>query len=1009
MQKHFLAMGQDRITGLLPARLFRSAKRLPLAKLHPTLGDMSILSRVPRFVLLGAVALGLSLPAIAQVTGAGDASTTIRPQVDRSPWLFKGSDITPDLQWHFGTLPNGLRYAVRNNGVPPGQVSIRVRIDAGSLYEDDSEQGYAHFMEHLVFRGSTYVADNEAKRTWQRLGATFGSDTNASTGFISTVFKLDLPSATTESVSESLKILSGMMAGPTFDDKVVSSERPVVLAEQREAPGPQVRYGDALRATMFAGQPVATRSPIGTTKTLEAATQASLRTFHDKWYRPERAVVVISGDVDPVLLESLVDKNFSSWKGVGPNPADPDFGAPSDKSPKTGVLVEPGIPTRVSLGVVRGWKFNNDTVIFNQKRLVDLLAVQIINRRLESRARSGGSFVAAGVSLDDVARSVNGTFVTVLPIGNDWEAALKDVRATIADAQAKPPSQAEIDRELAEIDSGYRNSVDTARVEAGAAQADNMIQALDIRETVASPEVSYSILKGARAANMFTPAAVLASTKRIFVGDATRAFVTTPTADTAATTKLAAAIDADVSKLGARRTAAKAIDFSKLPKLGPPAKVVSRETIAALDMEKVVFSNGVRLMLFANNSETGRVYVRVRWGGGYNALPATQRTPTWAADLALIPSGIGTLGQEQLDQLTTGRRLGMDFAIDDDAFVLLSTTSPADYKDQLRLFADKLGSPGWDPAPVTRAKALLLSGYDSAESSPDGVLGRDLEYFLHDRDPRWGAPPKDAITALTPAAFRAFWQPVLATGPIEVQVFGDVNADEAIAAVASSLGTLRTRTTGAAEGAQVRFPAHIATPVIRTHNGRDDQAVALIAWPTGGGVEGTAEGRKLELLAQIFTDRLFDRLRTESGASYSPSVSASWPQGLSSGGRVLALGAVPPDKTALFFRLAREIAADLVKNPIGADELQRAKGPMQQYVMRASTGNTFWLNLLGGATYDPRLIDTARSIVVDYSSVTPEQLQAVAAKYLRPDKDWTMEVVPKSVAQKQGLTVTAGQ
>jgi zinc protease len=648
-------------------------------------------------------------------------------------------------------------------------------------------------------------------------------------------------------------------------------------------------------------------------------------------------------------------------------------------------------------------------VIFNQKRLVDLLAVQIINRRLESRARSGGSFIAAGVNLDDIARSVNGTTVTIQPVGNNWEQALKDVRAVIADAMANPPSQAELDRELAEYDSAMKNGVDTSRVEAGSAQADNMVSALDIRETVAAPDVSYAILTDARAKGMFTPASILASTKRIFEGDATRAFVSTPTPDTGAGAKLAAALTADVSKLVPKRTAYAAIDFSKLPPLGAPASVVSRETLSDMDMEKVVFSNGVRLMLYPNPGETNRVYVRVRWGGGYNALPSKKRTPAWAGDLALVPSGIGNLGQEQIDQLTTGRRLGMDFGIDDNAFVLGAVSSPADYQDQLRLLADKLGSPGWDPSPIARAKALLNNNFAGLEASPDGVLSRDLEYFLHDRDPRWGMPPKPVVDALTPGSFKSFWQPVLASGPIEVQVFGDVKADEAIAAVAKTLGALKPRSASTAAATAIRFPAHNADPVVRTHNGRPDQAVALIAWPTGGGVEGIAESRKLEVLAQVFSDRLFDRLRTESGASYSPSVQSSWPTGLSAGGRVMAIGQVPPDKTDLFFRLSREIAADLAKNPITDDELKRVKEPMIQYVLRSSTGNGFWLNLLGGATYDPRLIDAARSIIIDYNGITASELQAVAAKYLRPDKDWTMEVLPKSVAAKEGLTVAAGQ
>ena len=709
---------------------------------------------------------------------------------------------------------------MRKNGVPPGQVSIRVRIDAGSLYEDDSEQGYAHFMEHLVFRGSQYVADNEAKRTWQRLGATFGSDTNANTSFTQTVFKLDLPAATPETVDESLKILSGMMEAPSFDDKVVNSERPVVMAEQREAPGPQVRYGDAMRATIFAGQPFAVRSPIGTTKTLEAATAATLRGFHDKWYRPERAVVIISGDIDPVLFESLVDKNFSSWKGKGANPADPDFGTPATKQPATGSLVEPGIPTVVSMGVLRPWHFNADMVIFNQKRLVDLLAVQIINRRLESRARSGGSFIAAGVNLDDVSRSVNGTFVTIQPVGNNWEQALKDVAAVIADAMTNPPSQAELDRELAEYDSAMKNGVDTARVEAGSAQADNMVSALDIRETVAAPDVSYAILTDARKKGMFTPAAILASTKRVFEGDATRAFVSTRPRYRRGGE---ACCRADRRRIEADDEAHRADRgrFLEAAAARPPGKIASRELLPDLEMEKIVFANGVRLMLYPNPGETNRVYVRVRWGGGYNALPATRRTPVWAGDLALVASGIGKLGQEQIDQLTTGRRLGMDFAMDDDAFVLGAVSSPADYQDQLRLLADKLAAPGWDPAPIARAKALLATSYAGFESSPDGVLSRDLEFFLHDRDPRWGTPPKPAVDALTPASFRAFWQPVLAAGPIEVQVFGDVKSEEAVAAVAKTLGALKPRIAATAAAPVIRFPAHNANPVVRTHTGKE--------------------------------------------------------------------------------------------------------------------------------------------------------------------------------------------
>ncbi|MDB5707156.1 MAG: peptidase [Sphingomonas bacterium] len=960
---------------------------------------MHVSSRALRLSLIASLFFGLAPTVSGQnVQPHPDAAAPEQNIASRDAWLYKGSDIVPDAAWRFGTLTNGLRYAVRKNGVPPGQVSVRVRIDAGSLMENDSELGFAHLIEHLSFRGSEYVPDNETKRVWQRLGATFGSDSNAQTTPTQTVYKLDLPNASEASLDESLKILAGMVSKPNITQTALDGERPAVLAEQREQPGPQVRLSDATNALFFAGQPFADRSPIGHIKTLEAATPEAVRAFHDRWYRPERAVVVVSGDLDPALFERLVAKYFGAWRGTGAAPAEPDFGTPDAKQPATAAIVEPGLPPSIQMAVLRPWKFNADTVIFNQNRLVDQVAAAVINRRLETRARAGGSYVLARVIIDDPARSANGTFLQVMPVGDDWEAALKDVRAVVADAQAAPPSQAEIDRELADQAVTYKTMVDTARADAGSKLADDMVQAVDIRETTTSASVIQDVFADARRRKMFTPARILASSRKIFEGVATRAIVSTTKPDDKASTKLAAVLGADVKGLAGARTAQASVNFSKLPKLGPPAKVVSREKVSEFGLEKVVLSNGVRLMVYSTNSEDDRVYVRVRFGGGYNALPADREAPVWAADFALIASGIGKLRQGDIDQMAAGRRIGLDFDVDDDAFQLGALTSPGDLSDQLRLMAAKLAAPAWDPSPLARAKTLVLANYAGLDASPDGVIARDLEGLLRSGDPRWGTPTREEIQQTTPESFRALWEPLLATGPIEVQVFGDISVDEAIKAVARTIGALKPRANDARPAPPIHFPAHNLTPVIRTHDGPENQAAAVIAWPTGGGIEGIEDSRRLDVLAAIFSDRLFDRLRSEAGASYSPNVSSSWPIGLASGGRLMAVGQVAPSNLPLFFRLSREIAADLVSNPVSDDELKRTIGPMTQALIRQSTGNQFWMLQLGGATYDPRRLSAFRSVLSDISTMTAADLQAAARKYLRSDTDWTMEVVPKSAA-----------
>ncbi|WP_296077811.1 insulinase family protein [uncultured Agrobacterium sp.] len=132
-------------------------------------------------------------------------------------WAHRGSDIPADAAWRTGTLPNGLRYAVRTNAQPTRSISIRIRVDVGALMEDDDQQGWAYLLEHMVFRGSSRFPDGAAMQEWERLGASFGSDTNAATSLTSTTFKLDLPRSDAESYGHSLDILADMLATARLD------------------------------------------------------------------------------------------------------------------------------------------------------------------------------------------------------------------------------------------------------------------------------------------------------------------------------------------------------------------------------------------------------------------------------------------------------------------------------------------------------------------------------------------------------------------------------------------------------------------------------------------------------------------------------------------------------------------------------------------------------------------------------------------------------------------------
>lgn len=950
---------------------------------------------------LALAALLLSSTAYAQTAAPAAASA---PKSVKQPWLYEGSDVPVDESWTFGVLPNGLRYAVKKNDVPAGQVSIRVRIDAGALHENNEEQGFAHLIEHLSFRGSTFVPDGEAKRIWQRFGVTFGSDSNAQTTPTQTVYKLDLPNATPEKLDESVKIISGMIRNPRISDTALNAERSIVLAELRENSGAQLIYSDALRQHAFQGQRLANRSTIGTPETLQAATAQALNAFHDRWYRPENAVIVMAGDMEPAQLANLIQKYFYDWKGTGPRAPEPEFGDPTPTGTPTRVLVEATLPTTVSIAYLRPWRKVDDTIAYNQQLLVDALALQIINRRLEVQARGGGNFLFAEVAQEDISRTADATLVSVTPVGDRWEAATKDVRAVIADAVATPPSKADIDRELVLFGNALRTMLDSYPFEAAAKQADDIVNAVDIRETVAAPKTVVEVFEGMK--DKFTPERLLASTQALFKADVTRLMLSSPVPVADADNRTLAALQAPVTANTGARLANNALGFDALPKLGAPGKLVSEESISRLEMTKLELSNGVRGLLYPNKAESGQIRVLVRFGKGYQSVTPTNGRLLWAGPYVLPENGIGKLKRTDIDQMVNGRRIELNFAIDDDAFEFSASTRPDDLADQLTLIATKLEHPGWDAAPVERAKALATSGYDSFEMSATSVLQRDLEYLLRSKDPRWKAAAPAEIAKINAATFQAYWAPLLSQGPLEVMLFGDFDKATAISALEKSFGAMRPRAPVAVAPAAktVSFPAPIEAPLRLTHKGSSDQAAAVMAWPTGGGIAGITEGRQLEILAAVFRDRLFEKFRAEQAASYSPDMAASWPKDFNSGGYLMAYTQVKPADVDRFFDFANEVAADLSANPVSADELQRAVEPMKQAVERAASGNTFWLNQLKGATYDQTRFAALGRLYNDYTQVTPEQLQGLAKRYFVKEKAWKLVVSPQGGGMSQTVS-----
>src|SRR5579862_5542423 len=276
---------------------------------------MNALKRSFAGLVLGlfAATLGTLLPGSAPLRAQAPAAQAAAPPT------FNPQDVIPfDAAVRTGTLPNGLRYFVRHNGLPGKRVALRLTVRTGSLYEADDQQGLAHLIEHMAFNGTEHFKPGELVSYFERFGARLGPHVNAATGFDQTVYMLELPTDNADVVAKGLTALADFAGGLSLIPEEVEKERGVVIEEWRGGLGAGSRIRDKQFPVLFYQSRYAERLPIGKPDIIRAAPVARLKAFYDTWYRPERMALVIVGDVDAQAMEASVRSTFGNVRDRAP-------------------------------------------------------------------------------------------------------------------------------------------------------------------------------------------------------------------------------------------------------------------------------------------------------------------------------------------------------------------------------------------------------------------------------------------------------------------------------------------------------------------------------------------------------------------------------------------------------------------------------------------------------------------------------------------------------------------
>ncbi len=909
------------------------------------------------------------------------------------------SDLKPDPAAVWGRLPNGLRYVIMPNKEPQGRASLRLVVGSGSLYETDAQRGLAHFLEHMSFNGSAHYAPGTLVEYFQRLGMSFGGDTNAYTSFDSTVYMLELPDTRATTLAEGFQVFGDYAGSLLLGTKEIDKERGIILAEKRTRDSVEYRTSVAEYQFLLGDALFPKRMPIGLTDVIEQAARPEFVDLYNAWYRPDNLAVIAVGDFAPAAVEAQLKETFGPLQARAPARPQPDLGRiPAAPGLHVKYHADPeAASATVSIETVTPYGGEPDTAANRLKYLPRDLAFQMLSRRLAILAKKENApFTSGHANVDEAYNFFRNAAVELTCKPENWRGALTTAEQELRRALEHGFQPAE----LTEATANYLNSLEQAAKSASTRRsadvAGGLITCLLHDEVFTHPEADLALYRPAL--------------EKVTADDCLRAFRQTWEVDqryvfVAGNLNLARESGPPEQTIAgvydASHTVAlqppekRANDEFAYTHFGPAGAVAHQEYVKDLEVHLLQFANGVRLNLKKTDFEANIIHVRIRVGTGRLTEPAqTEPGLAFLANLTFIPGGLGKHNIDDLQRLFASKTVGLDFNVGDDACVLGGTTNREDLLAQLQLLAAYFVDPGYRPEALRQARKVIDQMYNRFAHTSTGPMQTEVPRLLASGDPRFGLPPETAALNRTLDEVRAWLGPQLADGAIEIAIAGDLDLDATIAAAAQTFGTLPPRAPKPelAAARVVAFPE----PFAKTFSVPTEIPKGLVTlyWPTTDSRD-VKLARRLGLLGQILSDRLRVKVREQMGDAYSPQAGSAPSDTYTHYGFLLAQIPVDPVQAQKIVDTVLAIAADLQKNGATPDELERAKQPILTSLRETARTNGYWLNsVIGECQEFPQRLDWCRTRYSDFESITKAEIDALAAQYLDPARSFRVIVLP---------------
>ena len=918
-------------------------------------------------------------------------------------WPHEQSDLLPDPQALFGRLTNGFRYVLLPNAKPKDRTRLHLVIQTGSLHETDEERGVAHFLEHMLFNGSTHFPPGELVKYFQKIGMQFGPDANAHTGFYETVYDINLPTSNRHSLQEALQVIQDYAEGALLLPSEIDRERGVILAEKRTRDSADYRAYVASLKFELAGTLFPDRLPIGTEEVIRSADQSVFKAFYDTWYRPDNMILVMVGDFDPALAKTLVETQFSAMVARR-TPAKDKLvvGQVGHEGLKTFYHHEAELgSTSVTLQVLKHIPPRPDNAEDQQQQIEEQLANQILRNRLNRRINQADSPITdASAGSGIFLRQTRYGYISADCQPDEWQDALALIEQTLRQALDYGFNEDELER----VKKDYLTGLDHAVAQAETRESDTL--ARELIHAVSDDKVFRSPAQEKAFAAPIVAAATpkdLQDRLRTVWGEKHRLVLVSGNVEIVSPSgtpedQIAAVFNQSKAVAVSRPVETQQLAFPYLERPLREGRIAEQQVYADIDVSLIRFENDIRLNFKSTDFTADEVQFVLSFGEGRAGVPLDKAALAALADDAINESGLGRLDKEALARALAGKKTEIQFGIRDDRFTLEGSSAPEEMELVFQLLQAYIEDPAFREDAWHLAFNRYRQTYLSMRQSVDGAMDLYGWRFLSGGDRRFGSPSLDELEGLSVADVKKWVGAGLRRGPMELSVVGDVDRETIVRLAALYLGSLperRKNEPGTNDRTGPIFPVarQMDVPVMS----QIKKAQLVMAFPTDD-IWDIGRSRRLNILAEIVSERLRLGVREKLGAAYSPGA-YNWPSRTYPGyGLFIIYIPLAPEALDIVSAEVKAICLDIRQNGVSPEELQRALEPTLTGIKDRFRENGYWLNtVLAGASRHPVQLEWCRTITTDYAGIQKEDIERLAYQYLDLSKLAVVQVISLGV------------